>query len=361
MRILQIVSLLSPDGAFGGPARVALNQCVELASRGHDVTLAAGVRGYRDPPGGVDGVKLQVFKARSVLPRYGFLGMTVPGLIRWVSNHGTNFDIVHLHFGRDLMVLPVAAMVRRRRVPYVLQTHGMVIPSAHPLAGPLDAMWTRRLLRGAKSVLYLTELERKQLSEVARADICLAQLINGVPYYSPIHTPRRDIEILFVGRLDARKRPELFVKMARRLLSLGLDARFTLVGPDEGEGAAVRAAIQGEERIRWEGPLDPAEIPRRMAAASVYVLPSDREPYPMSVLEALSVGLPVVICDDCGLAPVIARTESGVVASGTVTSLADAVIEVLNDPQRFGLRARETALREFGMKAIGDRLMSVYR
>ena len=44
-----------------------------------------------------------------------------------------------------------------------------------------------------------------------------------------------------------------------------------------------------------------------MAAASVYVLPSVREPYPMSVLEAMSVGLPVVVSADCGLAPLVER------------------------------------------------------
>jgi hypothetical protein len=41
MRILQVVTLISPDGAYGGPARVALNPSAELIRRGHDVTLGA--------------------------------------------------------------------------------------------------------------------------------------------------------------------------------------------------------------------------------------------------------------------------------------------------------------------------------
>ena len=95
--------------------------------------------------------------------------------------------------------------------------------------------------------------------------------------------------------MHARKRPLVFVDMAKTLLDEGLDARFTLVGPDEGEGSALRTALKDDPRISWEGALDPAEIPQRMAAASIYVLPSVREPYPMSVLEAMSVGLPVVV------------------------------------------------------------------
>lgn len=43
--------------------------------------------------------------------------MWVPGLIRWFDAHAGDFDVVHFHFGRDLMVLPVAALARRLRLP----------------------------------------------------------------------------------------------------------------------------------------------------------------------------------------------------------------------------------------------------
>jgi glycosyltransferase involved in cell wall biosynthesis len=168
-------------------------------------------------------------------------------------------------------------------------------------------------------------------------------------------------EVLFLARLHARKRPGLFVEMARRLLADGVHARFTLVGPDAGEGAAVLAAIGDEPRISWEGPVDPQEAPLRMARASAYVLPAEREPYPMSVLEAMSVGLPVVVCRDCGLAPVVSGSRSGQVAEGTVEDLAAAVRSVLADPYAYGRRARETARRDFAMSAVADRLLTVYR
>lgn len=358
MRILQIVSLLTPDGAFGGPATVAVNQCVELARRGHQVTLAAGRRHTPAPAG--DGVRLESFSARTLLPGTGFPGMVVPGLARWVLSHAGEFDVAHVHFGRDLMVLPVTAILHRTRLPYVLQTHGMVIPSRHPLAGPLDALGTRRLLSDAAAVLYLTELERSQLRAVAQRELRFSQLENGVPEYPPANGGSGIPEVLFVARLDARKRPGLFVLMAKLLLSEGIDARFTLIGPDEGEGGAVRRLIGDEPRIRWEGPVEPSAVPHRMAQAAVYVLPSEAEPYPMAVLEAMAVGLPVVVCDDCGLAPVIVRTGSGVVTPGTVDGLASAVRLSLTGRTEFGTKARETARHEFGMNAIGERLVSVY-
>jgi glycosyltransferase involved in cell wall biosynthesis len=363
MRILQVVTLLSPDGAYGGPARVALNQSAELSSRGHDVTVAAATRGYRVTPAELNGVPVRLFGARTLVPRTGFPGMGSPGLARWFRGSGAGFDIVHIHFGRDLVVLPVAVTARRRRIPYVLQTHGMVVPSSHPLAGPLDTVWTRKLLRDAKAVLYLTEQEREQLGEVARIQLRLVPVRNGVPDYPAAGQRPGPPEVLFVARMHPRKRPLVFVDMAKALLDEGLDARFTLVGPDEGEGTALRAAIKNYPRISWDGALSPAAIPRRMGAASVYVLPSVREPYPMSVLEAMSVGLPVVVSADCGLAPVVERARCGIVTDGEVPAFAAAVKTIVADrllARAMGERARKTVHGDFGMRVIGDRLMDVY-
>ena len=331
MRILQVVTLLSPDGAYGGTARVALNQSAELIGRGHDVTVAAATRGYRVPPTELNGVPLRLFAGRTWVPGTGFAGMVAPAMIRWFHRTGPSFDVVHIHLARELVIVPVAASARRRGLPYVVQTHGMIVPSRHPLAPPLDALWTRKVLRDARTVFYLTPQEREQIGAVAGPHLRFAQLGNGVPDYPPAVESPGPPEVLFVARMHPRKRPIAFVEMAKVLLDAGVDARFTLVGPDEGEGPDLRAALRGDSRISWEGALAPAEIPRRMATASVYVLPSLREPYPMSVLEAMSVGLPVVVTDDCGLAPLVERTRCGLVTGPEVPALAAAVKSILAD------------------------------
>ena len=147
--------------------------------------------------------------------------MGAPGLGRWFHSSGADFDIVHVHFGRDLVVLPVAVAARRRRIPYVLQTHGMVVPSRHPLAGPLDAVWTRKLLRDARAVLYLTEQERRTARGGRSRALRLVPVGNGVPDYPPAGRPPGPPEVLFVARMHARKRPLAFVEMAKALLDEG--------------------------------------------------------------------------------------------------------------------------------------------
>lgn len=366
MRILQVATLFSPDGLYGGPTRVALNQSAELISRGHEVTITGAARGYGSLPAQLNGIPAKLFAARSILGRSGFAWTYAPGLTAWLRGNWTGFDTVHVHFARDLVVMPVAAAARRREIPYVLQTHGMVVPTDHPLAPPLDRMWTRSILRDASAVFFLDSSERELLRSVAGPDLRLVELGNGVPDYAPSRSnraPGRVPEVLFAARMHARKRPLVFVDMAKELLDSGLDARFTLVGPDEGEGTALRAALDEDPRITWEGALSPDAIPARMAGADVYVLPSVREPFPMSVLEAMSVGLPVVVTDDCGLAPIVEQSGCGVVTDPSVRGLVAAVGSILRDRSRarsIGRRGREVVLERFGMRRVGDRLVSTY-
>jgi glycosyltransferase involved in cell wall biosynthesis len=363
MRILHVVTLLSPDGEFGGPARVALNQGAELVSRGHEVTVVAASRGFQQLPKELNGVAVELFAAKTFRPRTGFSSMAAPGLAAWFRSNWARFDVVHIHLGRDLVGLPVALAARRRRIPYVLQTHGMVVPSKHPLARPLDRVCTRKVLRDARAVFYLNQHEREQLFDVAGPGLRVIELGNGVPRYPAAAPASGRPEVLFAARMHPRKRPIAFVQMAKALLDAGVDASFALVGHDEGEGPALRAALDGDSRITWEGALTPDAIPARMAAAQVYVLPSVREPLPMSVLEAMSVGLPVVVTNDCGLATLVEQSGSGIVTDPAVPALVAAVDSILGDgtaARSMGNRGRRTVHTQYGMEAIGDRLLETY-
>ena len=117
------------------------------------------------------------------------------------------------------------------------------------------------------------------------------------------------------------------------------------------------------ERLTWAGPADSAGAARWMADSDLYVLPSVNEPYPMSVLEAMSSGLPVVVTDTCGLADTVRRTGSGAVVDDSPQELERALGELLGDPdlrERTGRAAREAIAREYGMDAVVERLLHAY-
>jgi len=366
VRVLSVVTLVSPHGEYGGPLRVAVNQLQALAARGHDVVLCAAARGYDVLPDHIDGVPARLYPARTLLPGTGFAGLGSPALWRAVRRNARDFDVVHIHAARDLVTLPAARIAQRQGVRTVLQTHGMIDESSHPLAAPLDAALTRPALASASAVTYLTERERRSLIAVSRDQATLIDLPNGVPPAEPADTAERPGHLLYLARLAARKRPTLFVEAARRLAPEFPDATFALVGPDEGEGDAVRDAIARSgvaERIRWEGPLAPEHTGARMRSATGYVLPSVDEPYPMSVLEAMAAGLPVVVTDSCGLAPIVDRAGAGAVIDDSLDALTAAMRGLLADPsaaRAAGERGRAIMRDEFTMDAIAARLEGHY-
>ncbi|BDZ42743.1 hypothetical protein GCM10025865_20420 [Paraoerskovia sediminicola] len=190
MRIISVVTLFTPDGAYGGPTRVAVNQARELIARGHDVRLVGGCSGFDVVPSQVDGVPVTLFPVRRAVPRTGFAGLVAPQMLRWLRTATDGADLVHVHAARDLVTLPAALMALRKNVPYVLQTHGMIDASERRSAALLDAIWTRRLLRGAGAVLHLTERERSDLLDVVGGpEIQLVEVLNGVPL--PASAPPR--------------------------------------------------------------------------------------------------------------------------------------------------------------------------
>ncbi len=241
MKILHVLTLMSPFGEYGGPARVSLNQLNELQSRGHSVTLAAGHRGYDRLPKSADTVPLQLFGAYAVHKRLGFAGLAAPGLLAWIARHHRDFDVVHVHLARDLVTLPAARLALALGLPVIAQTHGMIIQTNKAVARPLDFLLTRPTLRGSKEVLCLTTNEELSIKSVSRSRAITSIINNGIKSPSMTHrSPNVVPEILFLARLQSRKRPTAFVELANILNERGYQAKFRIVGPDEAKPVVWR-------------------------------------------------------------------------------------------------------------------------
>lgn len=369
MRIIQVATLLTPDNAYGGPTTVAFNQCRALIEAGHDVTLAAAARGFGEQlPTVIQDVPVALFPARQVIPGAGFAGLTAPGLLQWLATQSRSTDAVHVHLARDLVTLPAASIAQNLGARVCLQTHGMIDPSDRLLAKPLDLVLTRRVLRAAERVFWLTPVERDGLRAVAGDGVRLEELHNGIPV--PAAPTRADdphgVDVLYLARLQERKRPLAFVQAAVALAPEFPQARFVMVGPDEGQGDVVSRAIDGArlgDRLTWSGPADRAACTAAMVDADIYVLPSIDEPYPMSVLEAMALQLPVVITDTCGLAPSVERSSSGIVVGSDPNEVTTAIRRLISggaERLTMGANGRAAVEREFSMAPIRDQLLSAY-
>jgi len=364
VKIIHVATYVSADGAFGGPIAVAASQLVELARRGHDVELVAGSDGVTELD--LPGVRVTLFKAKALLP-LGFSWLWAPGLVRYLRSQLTADVILHIHAGRDLISLASAMVTKWSRTPYLLQTHGMIMPDSRLVARLLDVAFVRRMLRSASCIFVLTGAEEQGVQRVGRQKVSIRRIPNGI---ASVPLPRTPIlggqEVLFLARLHPRKNVLKFAEMAKHLVENGTSADFRVVGPDEGDLAALRQYVEDYglgNVLTYEGPIAMSEAKTRLARATVFVLPSRGEVFPMTVLESLAVGTPVVTTDDSGIAQDLRVLEAAVITDGSPRELALAVEAVLRDEHlqerltKNGLAAVENV---FSIAAVGSLLDSVY-
>lgn len=391
MKVLHAVTLHTPTHDFGGPTRVALNLSRGLRARGVRAALVALGDGFEGPlPREVDGVPARLYQARHMLPWFEVSGITSPALLADARRLVRSADVVHVHLMRDLITLPLALTALQCGRPLVLQTHGMIDPTEKRVARLVDVLGLRRVLKKADAVLHLTERERADTAAVVAPEPMAPayRLVNGVQP-QPVKS-YRDAEgggdghgggdggagsaapvVLYVARVQERKRPQDFVSAIPTVLAKYPEARFVLAGPDTGAMAAdmleLARTLGVGHAVEYAGALEHGEVLARLRSADVYVLPSVVEPFAVSVLEAMSVGLPVVVTRTGGLAPDVAGAGAGRVVDsrpGTDNGalVGQAVLELL-DPaaNRAAGRAAWELIRDgFTIDAVTGTLHGIY-
>ena len=161
--------------------------------------------------------------------------------------------------------------------------------------------------------------------------------------------PARPV-ILFAGKLQPRKHCDHLIEAYARLSPrAGEEPHAVLVIVGDGEERAAlerQASATGFSSIRFCGFRNQSELPRFFDLATVFVMPSRKEPWGLIVNEVMNAARPVIVTDDVGCAPDL--IEDGVngciVPVGDVSALAEALRCVLETPgkaEAMGQRALE--------------------
>jgi glycosyltransferase involved in cell wall biosynthesis len=155
--------------------------------------------------------------------------------------------------------------------------------------------------------------------------------------------------ILFASKLQSRKRPGDLWEAYTRLSPNGVDEPSPyLIFAGEGEQRAElegAVAMRGWTSVRFVGFQNQTELPAYYAAADVFVLPSEREPWGLVINEAMNAAKAMIVTDQVGAAADLVQegVNGYVIAVGDVETLAKRLREITNDP---------TLAREMGARSL---------
>ncbi|ANC78797.1 hypothetical protein ABE65_019140 [Fictibacillus phosphorivorans] len=361
MKILKIVTAFYPSSFYGGPATVALNQAKELVLRGHEVTILTSnllsfeKKYINKTEDCLFGIKIKYFNSK--FTRKGFSYINSSSLYNWIKKNGKLYDIVHIHFGREIIPCRVASLCKKEKFPYVLQTHGML--NKRSLKNKLfDIFVTSELLKKAKYVLALQNVEKKRLLEINK-DINVEILYNGIkPSENKVlwsYDSIKNKKILFLARLHPRKRVLDFIEMCKILSEKYNDLTFEIVGPDEGDLSEAMNRVDDlklQDKVRFIGSVNVDKVSELYAKSSVYVLPSLDEPFGMTVIEALNVGTPTVVTETIHIKSLLQDNNASLIAKQNDPSDLASIVEMI-------ISNKEVAcsLSDNGKKLVKQELM----
>lgn len=370
MRALAFITGANPKrGGLGSVGVPGI--CKALADRGHHVELhVAGriipgaepfVRRGADREGDTvaSPETFQVFAH----PAYGDWSFA-PGLLREPYRRAREADVIMLYSLYSFPLLAGYLLARLNDKPYAIWPNGVLAPFQRSVSRRkkmvYDRIIARRILDEAAVIVYTAIGEREEARplKLAAPSVVIPHGFDSGPYGRlPARDEFRDRYlnghtgplVLYLGRLHAKKGLDLLAASVARVADRMPDVRLAIVGSGDPPEFAGRVRgwlrdCQIEDRTVMTGVLIGSEKLAALAAADLFVQPSQAENFGYTVFEAMASRVPVVISDTLSYAAEVERCASGLVVQRDPERFAAAILELLGDRER-GQRMAENAVQ----------------
>jgi len=331
----------------GGVQSVFSGVAAHLRDRGHTVMKAWSLPNPAAPDEGVFGLPALVWRRGRPAPRSLLNACVSLARLAWVLARFRP-HVVNLHFvTRESTYFLLLRRVFRFKL--VLSVHGSDVLRPKPWDAPV----LPRALRAADAITVVSALTAAQLCQrypgVSHERITV--IPNGVDedFWAAIPgepLPLRKPIVLSVGRLHPVKGHDVLVSAFRAVVDRVPDARLVIVGEGHLRGALADRVgeLNLSDHVQLDGQRGAADVRGWMSRALVYVLPSRSEGLPLSLLEAMAAGVPVVASRVGGVPEVLSDNTGLMVPPEDACALAEAIAGILTAPADF-IGMREAARR----------------
>lgn len=308
----------------------------------------------------------------------GNLGLVPSGLVlarrlrAYLSATGFTPSVIHAH---DALPCGHAALLLKQAlgIPYVVTVHGRDAFFRKQLAGvglsSAGERVARAVFENAAAVICVSELVADVVSAGTEGRARVEVVHNGFDpevFHPEVATQGEwPPTILSVGNLNRTKGQHLVIEALPRITEGFPGVAYLVVGDGayRSELEKLAETLGVADRVRFIGRQPRAEVARLMAASDLFVLPSYDEAFGCVYVEAMGTATPVVACKEQGGALIVNEGVDGLLVEPTADAVAEAVTQILRDPERaraLGREALATARARFTWRASAEALARVY-
>ncbi len=276
-------------------------------------------------------------------------------------------DIIHAH---DWLTYP--AGIHAKQVtgkPLVIHVHATDFDRSRGHVNPTVFNIERDGMIHADHIITVSNLTRRTVIEhygippekVTTVHNAVEPLSQEYLEIKPPH--KHDKVVTFLGRITMQKGPEYFVEAAAQVLHKMHNVQFVMAGSGDMMEKMINLAAKRDiaDRFHFTGFLKGKQVYEMLAASDVYIMPSVSEPFGISPLEAMQMGVPSIISKQSGCAEILDNVIK--VDYWDTNAIADAVYSILMYPAMYK-QLRDHGRDEVGRivwKKAGAKIIDIYK
>ncbi len=275
-------------------------------------------------------------------------------------------DVIHSH---DWLTYP--AGIHAKQVtgkPLVIHVHATDFDRSRGNVNPTVFAIEKDGMNNADHIITVSNLTRQTVIE--KYGISPDKVTTVHNAVEPLSDEIRNIKmkkgkdkvVTFLGRITMQKGPEYFVEAAAKVLQKTHNVRFVMAGSGDMMEKMIRLAADRDiaDRFHFTGFLKGRQVYEMLAASDVYIMPSVSEPFGISPLEAMQMGVPSIISKQSGCAEILENVIK--IDYWDINAMADAIYSIIKYPAMYK-HLRDNGLAEIDTiqwKKAGAKVIDIY-